>query len=210
MEGFWESKFKTATIPWGYDPSESAIKTVEFFKSKEINEILIPGIGYGRNAKVFLDSRIGVTGIEISGSAIKQAQAFLETDLLIHEGSVTNMPFDKKYYKGIFCYALIHLLNKFQRKSFIQNCYKQLSPKGYMVFTVISVKTGRYGQGQKLSKNRFRLEKGLEVFFYDFESAEKEFKNYGLINIEEINEPIKFMENEPPIKCLIITCKKGV
>lgn len=37
-----------------------------FFLEKNVKDILVPGIGYGRNAKVFIDNGINVTGIEIS------------------------------------------------------------------------------------------------------------------------------------------------
>jgi len=40
------------------------------------------------------------------------------------------------------------------------------------------------------------------------ETATEEFKNYGLIDVKEFDEPIKHMENEPPIKFLMITCQK--
>ncbi|WP_406600937.1 class I SAM-dependent methyltransferase [Mangrovimonas aestuarii] len=33
----------------------------------------------------------------------------------VYCGSVVDMPFDDKPYDGIFCYALIHLLNENER-----------------------------------------------------------------------------------------------
>ena len=76
---------------------------------------MIPGIGYGRNAKVFIDNGINVTGIEISKTAINLARK-QRIDINIYHGSVTELPFDNKLYDGIFCYALIHLLNKYRAK----------------------------------------------------------------------------------------------
>jgi hypothetical protein len=35
---------------------------------------------------------------------------------------------------------------------------------------------------------------------FDLKSAEKEFKDFGLIEIKEIDEPIKHMVNEPLLK----------
>ena len=88
--------------------------TKDFFLEKKVKDIFIPGIGYGRNAKVFIDNGINVTGIEISKTAINLAR-----QNNIYHGSVTEMPFDNKLYDGIFCYALIHLLNSNERKKFI-------------------------------------------------------------------------------------------
>jgi 2-polyprenyl-3-methyl-5-hydroxy-6-metoxy-1,4-benzoquinol methylase len=139
MIDFWEHNFKEKQTMWGFEPAESAIKVKDFFVREKANEILIPGIGYGRNARIFLEKGIDVTGIEISETAIRLAQ---ENNLgvTIYHGSVADMPFDSKLYSGIFSYALIHLLNSRERKKFISDCYNQLKCGGYMFFATISKK----------------------------------------------------------------------
>jgi len=206
---FWETKFRKEKTTWGFKPSDSAIYAKDFFVANQVKNILIPGIGYGRNAKIFLDNGIKVEGIEISKSAIDMAKTVIGPDLKIYQGSVTDMPFDDKFYDGIFCYALVHLLNKQERKNFIINCYNQLIPNGYMIFTIVSKKSSMFGNGKQISKDRFELMKGLKVFFYDFETVKLEFKDYGLIDFMEIDEPIKHMENEPPLKCIFVKCRKN-
>jgi len=54
-----------------------------------IGRLMIPGIGYGRNAKVFIDNGINVTGIEISKTAIDLARQN-GLDSSIYHGSVTD------------------------------------------------------------------------------------------------------------------------
>ncbi|WP_372933431.1 class I SAM-dependent methyltransferase [Mariniphaga sediminis] len=208
MAEFWESSFTEMQTEWGFKPSDSAILAKDLFLGNKIKNVLIPGIGYGRNAKIFIENGINVTGIEISKTAIDLARNKNGLDIKIHNGSVTEMPFDKNLYDGIFCYALIHLLNMQERKKFIRDCYNKLKPNGYMIFTVVSKKASMFGNGKQLSRDRYEILKGLNVFFYDFESVKKEFNNYGLIESSEINEPIKHMENEPPLKCILVKCKK--
>jgi 2-polyprenyl-3-methyl-5-hydroxy-6-metoxy-1,4-benzoquinol methylase len=205
---FWEKKFSDERTAWGFEPADSAVYAKNLFLEKKKSNILIPGIGYGRNAKIFIDSGIKVTGIEISKTAIGIAKKENGLKLQIHHGSVTDMPFDTQQYDGIFCYALIHLLNKPERKEFLKKCYSQLATNGIMIFTVISKKSAMFGQGRLLSKARFKIGIGLNVFFYDAESVKKEFGNYGLIECREFDEPIKHMRNEPPLKCLLVTCKR--
>lgn len=41
-----------------------------FFVEQKIKSVLIPEIGYGRNAKISMENRMTVTGIEISQTAI--------------------------------------------------------------------------------------------------------------------------------------------
>ena len=208
MTEFWESSYSAMQTSWGFEPSDSAILAKDFFIENKANHILIPGIGYGRNAKIFIENRINVTGIEISKTAIDLAKNKNGLEIKIHDGSVTEMPFDNNLYDGIFCYALIHLLNLPERKKFIRDCYNQLKPDGYMIFTVASKKMLKLGEGKQLSKDRYKMMNGLNVFFYDFESVKREFENYGLIESIEIDEPIKHMKNEPPLKLILVKCKK--
>ena len=197
---FWESAFHERQEMWGFEPSKSAILTKDFFVQESVKNILIPGIGYGRNAQPFIDNGIAVTGIEISKTAIEIAGKHYGAGLMIHHGSVTDMPFDGSQYDGIFCYALIHLLDSSERVKLIRDCYHQLSENGYMVFTVISKDAHTYGQGKFVSKDRYEMFGGVKMFFYDIESIRAEFEKAGLFEITEIIENYPFF---------LIKCRKG-
>lgn len=207
MTEFWEASFIENQMMWGYEPADSAILTKNFFLDKKVKDILIPGIGYGRNAKVFIDNGINVTGIEISKTAIDLARQN-GLNISIFNGSVTDMPFDEKLYDGIFCYALIHLLNNREREKFIKDCYNQLKPKGYMIFTTISKENPMFGKGKQLGKDYFEIMEGVKMYFYDSDSAKQEFGEYGLIEFSEIDEPHKNKENKPPFKFIMVKCQK--
>lgn len=208
MAEFWEDKFSSDGAMWQFEPSDSALLAATFFSEQKAKNVLIPGFGYGRNANPFLDNGINLTGIEISKSAINIAKEN-GVNCAIHHGSVTEMPFDNKIYDGIFCYALIHLLNKYERKRFLQDCFAQLKPGGHMIFNVVSSEASMFETGRNLSKNRFKIANGVNVFFYQAESIEKEFSSFGLLNFRKIEEPIKFMKDAEPLKCYYITCRKG-
>lgn len=177
---------------WGLEPAKSAVVTNGFFVEKSIREVLIPGIGYGRNAKVFLDSGMKVTGIEVSQTAIDLAEKHYGQEMTIYHGSVTDMPFDDKKYDGIFCYGLIHLLDHPERIKLIQDCYNQLLPGGYMVFTAITKQAHTYGQGTNIGKDRFEMFGGVQMFFYDRESIGTEFGGCGLLEVSELQENYPF------------------
>ena len=70
MREYWEIKYKDGGLMWDFLPSDSAIKTLDIFKSNKLNQILIPGFGYGRNARVFIENGFDVTGIEISNQQL--------------------------------------------------------------------------------------------------------------------------------------------
>lgn len=200
MAEFWEEAFKDKQEMWGFEPAHSAVLTKDFFVQQQIKNMLIPGIGYGRNAKVFIDHGISVTGIEISQTAIDLANKHLGSALTIYQGSVTEMPFDHTLYEGIFCYGLVYLLDKDQRKKLIHDCFKQLAENGFMVFTAITKEAQTYGQGTLISKDRFEMFGGVTIFFYDKETIEEEFGSAGLFEVTEV------MENYP---FYYIKCKKN-
>jgi 2-polyprenyl-3-methyl-5-hydroxy-6-metoxy-1,4-benzoquinol methylase len=126
MKEFWESNFQDKQMMWGLKPADATLEAKALFSEKQFKKILIPGFGYGRNAKAFIDNGFNVTGIEISKTAIDLAKDYIKGDYKLYHGSVADMTFDQEKYNGIFCYALIHLLNKNERSKLIQDCYNQL------------------------------------------------------------------------------------
>jgi SAM-dependent methyltransferase len=200
MAEFWETNFIEKQEMWGFEPSHSALLAKDFFVEKAVKNVLIPGIGYGRNAQIFKDNGMAVTGIEISKTAIEMARKHYGTDMVIYHGSVTDMPFDENLYDGIFCYALIHLLDSGERKKLIQDCYNQLSNNGYMIFTAITKEASSYGKGEFISTDRYEIHEGVKMYFYDRESIQAEFDKAGLFEIIEINE------NQP---FFLIKCRKN-
>ena len=196
---FWEKAFAEKHEMWGFEPAESAVFAKDFFVEKGLKNILIPGIGYGRNAQIFRENGIKVTGIEISETAIEMAWKHYGTELKIYHGSVTDMPFDNAMYDGIFCYALIHLLDSTDRRKLIRDCYNQLLEGGYMVFTAISKQAHTYGQGKFISADRYEIFQGVNMYFYDKAAVNAEFGKYGLVDIKEVDDVFPFY---------FITCRK--
>ena len=208
MSDYWEEMFQKIGSLWEFEPADSAIYARNLFAENGFQKILIPGVGYGRNAKPFIESGFDVTGIEISETAIRLARED-GSDFSIHHGSVAQMPFDDSVYDGIYCYALIHLLNQSERKQFLKNCYNQLREGGLMVFVTISKGyTKLYENGRPVGKDRFRIQNRLDVFFYDSVSIERGFRKFGLVEYREIDEPVKHMPTEEPMKFWMVVCRK--
>jgi len=200
MTEFWEEAFKDKQEMWGFEPAKSTILTKDFFVEHKIKSVLIPGIGYGRNAQIFMDNGMTVTGIEISQTAIDLAKKHFGNELTIYHGSVTEMPFDDKLYDGIFCYGLIYLLNYEERKKLVQDCFNQLKENGFMIFTTITKNAQTYRQGTQISKDRFELFGGVKIFFYDKETIYEEFADAGLFEVTEVTENYPFY---------LIKCRKN-
>lgn len=189
MTEFWEAAFTKMQLGWGLEPTTSALLACERLAQVGAKQILIPGIGYGRNAGPFIERGMAVTGIEISETAIELARSQLGLDIPIFHGSVTDMPFDDRKYDAVFCYGLIHLLDAAGREKLLRDCYRQLAPGGHMIFTVISKRAPMYGQGPRLGEDWYERLPGLPMYFYDAHSVEREFGAYGLLEFSDIDEP---------------------
>ncbi|WP_347066710.1 class I SAM-dependent methyltransferase [Flavobacterium sp. WV_118_3] len=197
---FWEASFVDKKEMWGFTPAQSTVMTNDFFVSQALKNILVPGIGYGRNAQLFRENGMTVTGIEISKTAIEIARKHYDDTLKIFHGSVTDMPFDHQKYDGIFCYALIHLLDEEERKKLIRDCYDQLEEGGYMIFTMITKEAATYGTGKYLGPDRYEIIDGVTLFFYDLESVHREFDPFGLFDITTVPENFPFF---------LVKCRKN-
>jgi SAM-dependent methyltransferase len=192
MTEFWEASFTDKQEMWGMEPAHSAIAARDIFVAQQAKNILVPGIGYGRNAQLFRESGMEVTGIEISATAIELAHKHYGKGMAIYHGSVTDMPFDAVQYDGVFCHAVIHLLDAAERKKLIHDCYNQLASGGQMVFSVISKAAPTYGQGQYLSEDRYEMFGGVQIYFYDRASITAAFGEAGLQEVTEITENYPF------------------
>jgi len=207
MAEFWERSFQDHRMMWGEDAALSALFARDYFLEQGVHSVLIPGIGYGRNARPFLDAGMSVSGIEISQTAIDLAKSTVGRDAIIYHGSVSDMPFDDRTYDGIFCYALIHLLDERDRAKLIRDCYAQLAHGGCMIFTAISTKSPTYGKGTPIGPQRYEQFGGVQIFFYDEASMLHEFNNYGLVEIREIAEP-SGKDHSTDMPFLAAVCRK--
>ncbi|ASK32668.1 SAM-dependent methyltransferase [Chryseobacterium sp. T16E-39] len=208
MKEFWDNSFIEHQTMWGFSPSHSAILAKDLFVDRGLKDILIPGIGYGRNGQIFIENDMKVTGIEVSETAIELAKDHYGSEMQIFQGSVTEMPFDKHLYDGIFCYGLLYLFNHNQRKKMIDDCFNQLQEGGWMIFSVISKNSPNYGKGKEIGKDTFEIGKGGQLYFYDMDAVQREFKEYGLLDFFEIDEQINAVTKQAAFKFIMIICRK--
>lgn len=205
MAEFWETAFTKMQLGWGLEPTVSAALARDCFARAGAENVLIPGMGYGRNARPFLERGMSVSGIEISETAIALARSRLGLEIPIVHGSVTDMPFDDRQYDGIFCHGLVYLLDQAGREKFIRDCHRQLAPGGHMIFSLISKRAPMYGQGPRLGEDWYERLPGLPMYFYDAESARREFAAYGIVDLLELDEP---SEAGAALPFIVVICRK--
>lgn len=203
--GFWEQAFSDKQLMWGLEPTISAAAAAERFARAGARDVLIPGIGYGRNARPFLDRGMAVTGIEIAETAIALARSQLGLTIPIHHGSVLDMPFDDRPVDGIFCHGVLHLLDAAGRAKLLRDCHQQLAPGGHMVFTTIAKTAPMYGQGPRLGDDWYERLPGLPMYFYGPEAVERDFGPHGLVEVSTSDEP----GHGSSLPFLVVVCRRA-
>jgi SAM-dependent methyltransferase len=184
---YWNNRYSDNGKIWGTEPSSAAFYALKLFKNHEIIKILIPGAGYGRHTKFFSKNNYEVTGIEISETAVNIAKEFDSKSKCIL-GSVLDMPFTNEHYDAIFCYNVLHLFLKNQRKLFTDKCYNQLKDKGVAFFTVFSDQEESFGKGAKIEENTFESKRYRPTHYYTEPDLLEQLKNFSVIDTGIIEE----------------------
>ncbi len=164
----WEHKYRTEdaeTMPW-YHPEldhDLAVSLEEF--KIESGSMLDLCTGPGTQAMVLAEMGFEVTGIDISGSAVKYAgeQAkekglkitFLQDDFL---DTKLDKEFDFIFDRGCF-----HVLHPEEREQYVKKVGALISPSGYLFLKIFSHKEKR-----EEGPYRFKPEEIREIFGTDF------------------------------------------
>ncbi|MCP4257557.1 MAG: methyltransferase domain-containing protein [Planctomycetes bacterium] len=189
MQDYWDSRFLREGYIWSEKPSESAKYANRLFNKYDITDLLIPGIGYGRNSRPFLESGYNVSGIEISEVAIELLKkSELSNKIKVFNGSLIDMPFEDIKYDAIFSFNVLHLFNRKNRQTIMDKCKNQLKPNGLIFFTVMSELESGYSEGIKIEENTF-VKKGKPVHFFTEEDMKQHFRKFEIIESDLIDEP---------------------
>lgn len=177
---YWDKRFLDENKIWGDDPSKTAEYALKIFKERHLSDLLIPGIGYGRNANLFIKNNFAVEGIEISEIAIDLAGKE-NRNIKIYQGTVLDMPFSNKVYDCIYCFNVLHLFRINDRKLFIEKAHKQLAQQGIAFFAVFSDKESSFGKGQMVEENTFESKPGRPVHYFTEEDLMLHFNKFTIL-----------------------------
>ena len=105
---YWDERYKREGMIWGDRPSVTAKQALEIFLRHGVKSVMVPGAGYGRNARFFQAAGLDVTGLEIAGEALHLAQAAGDGITYI-QGSALAMPFDDESCEAIYEIGRAHV-----------------------------------------------------------------------------------------------------
>ncbi len=207
----WEINFSNKPEMFGIEPSISAIKALEIFKEKKINNLIELGAGLGRDSIFFAKNNIKTKALDYSSSGIKMINHkirksnlsnFISTKLFDIRKA---LPFEDNsieacYSHMLYCMALTtndleKLNNEIQRI---------LKPGGINIYTVRHTNDGDFKNGNHIGEDLYEND-GFIVHYFSKEkitSLLNGFKNIYLEKFEEGAFPRKlfFVVNEKKSK----------
>ncbi len=209
MRDYWDGRFKKEGKIWGDSPSSTAAHAIGLFAKDHVKTILVPGAGYGRNAKAFSDAGFAVTGIELSEEAVDLAKEYAPK-VRFYPGSVLDMPFDDKVYDAIYCFNVLHLFRKADRAAFVDKCLSQLKDGGSLYFTVFSEKEPSYGKGAEVEPGTFESKPGRPVHYFTEEELHGQFNKCTVLGSGIVEDPENHGDEGPHTHVLhYIYAQKG-
>jgi SAM-dependent methyltransferase len=188
MNEYWEKRFTAEGRIWGDAPSRTAEYALDKFREAGVKKVLVPGSGYGRNTKLFSDAGMDVTGVEISSTAFGWAQTF-DTSSRFYNSSALDMSFIAARFDAVYCFNVLHLFRKDDRKLFIQQCVNRLKNSGVMFFTAFSEKEDNYGKGQEVEQNTFESKAGRPAHYFTEDDLKTHFRGMQLLEQGMMADP---------------------
>jgi SAM-dependent methyltransferase len=187
MGDYWDRRYAGEGKIWGDTPSVTALYACEFFRTEGVRCVLIPGIGYGRNARIFVEAGMSVEGVEISGEAVN----ILKNDLpgaICRQGSVLDTPFGGPY-DAIYCFNVLHLFKSKDRLALVNKCRDALADGGLAFFTVFSELEPSFGKGRETEPGTFESKPGRPVHYFTGAGLRDLFNGFDILEQGLVEDP---------------------
>jgi len=141
------------------------IQALPTFKRHNIKNVLDLGCGAGRHCAYLAKKGFDVIGVDVSKSALRMANKWVRKERLKNvafmRGTMTNIPFRNRHFDAVISISVIHHAVKKDIMKTIVEVHRILKKNGVFLANLTSMKDPRYGAGQKVENNTFRV---LEAF----------------------------------------------
>ena len=188
MNEYWDRRYQSEGKIWGELPSPTARHALDIFRRYNVSTMLVPGSGYGRNTRLFSESGLNVTGIEISATAYTMA---VEFDPLsrYYNTSALDMSFLEDLFDAVYCFNVLHLFREQDRFHFIRQCIQRVRDKGILYFTVFSEEEVSYGRGNEVEKDTYESKPGRPVHYFSPDDLKNHFDGLEIVDTGIVEDP---------------------
>jgi len=185
---YWDQRFEDEGMIWGDSPSCTADHALSLFVDNGVRSVLIPGSGYGRNAKVFSSAGLDVSGIEISEAACRMAHEH-DCRAVFYQASALDMSFLVGNFDAVYCFNVLHLFGESDRELLIRQCAAKVRGDGFLFFTVFSEREPSFGKGAQIEDNTFESKSGRPVHYFTEDDLLSHFREFDVLETGLMEDP---------------------
>jgi len=172
------------------EPDENVINFTKLLKKKRLR-ILDLGCGAGRHVIYMAKQRFETHGIDISETGLRLTKNRLEQQMLkghLIKCDMKMLPYTNSCFDAIICLHTIYHQKPKEITKTISEIHRILRKNGLLLVNFLSKRTYSYGKGQKIGKDTFieqeGVEKGVLHYFADKEEIEHLFAAFKTVNLE--------------------------
>lgn len=163
----WEEYYSVLhKLPdWLKKPIPFIVDSLPLFKERGARLFLDLGCGMGRNSIYLGKEGFDVVGVDVSRSALKKAKAWSKIEgipnVTVLRASMTQLPFIMQTFHAVVSVSVIHHALKKDIQKTTREIHNVLKDNGLFIANLLSTKDYRYGSGEKLENETFKI---LEKF----------------------------------------------
>jgi len=200
---YWEEYYSTLErLPRRLKSlAQFVVDALPTFRQYNVERVLDLGCGAGRHSIFLAKKSFDTIGIDVSKSALRIARKWVQRERLLNvdfvRATMTNIPFRDCCFGAVVSVSVIHHAVVKDIEATLNEIYRILDRNGCFLANVISVEDPRYGTGQKVENNTFRIleafeEKRFEELHHFFTKTEV-FK----LLTDFAKTDVKLMEDKP-------------
>lgn len=147
-------------------PVPFVVEELRTFKRFKVKCVVDLGCGVGRHCVYLAKNDIEVIGVDVSRSALKMACRWVRkeriSNVALIRGTMTSLPLIDNNFDAIISVSVIHHALQKDIAKAIAEIHRILKKNGLFLTNLASVKDPRYGEGQKVENDTFKIPEAFE------------------------------------------------
>ena len=190
INDYWNGRFAAEGYIWGEAASPTTAAASAWFHRYKVGTVLVPGAGYGRNAKA-LSPVFTVDALELSSAAVHSGRVWAPQVRFL-EGSVLDLPASLGCYDAIYAYDVLHLFTALDRERMIRGLIDHLKPGGLLYCTVFSDQDAACGTGEEVERGSYTYKPGKFAHFYREGELQQEWSGLTVLEAGSLDEVLHY------------------
>ena len=168
-------------------PVPFVVEALDVFRRYKFKNVLDLGCGLGRHCIYLAENGFDVVGLDVSGSALRTAKEWVQKEKLTNteliRGSMTDIPLGDCRFDAVIGVSVVHHAMKEQIIKAVDEIRRILRKDGLFLTNLVSVEDYRYGEGEEVEANTFRVLEDFEEERFEelhhFSTREEVFQLLG-------------------------------